>query len=1162
VAAAEIALLDKLRALEGASAADIAAALKETNAAYTAFIRAADPNAPVKEYSYEASAGLVGDRLFGTTELNASRVYTALRKRAEKSVAAVGEATMRSNASLAGRMVVGAVAGRYVPSERAVEISGEYNAKDEATVAHEVAHAVLSDMVANPPPAKRPVVKNLNALYEHVKTKLDAEGKTPYGISNVQEFVAEGLSNPDFQFELSEIEYQGKTAWGKFTQLMANLLGLPSNNALAEFLAVTEALGVGAPAAGSRAGAQPMLSVKTGASPTERARAIVSQLAPPQAPDPGVAKSARDALTDAVQNPREAVRSVRDSTASIAEQFGNWAWSTDTILQGELRRAGIRANMTAPQLVDLQMRAATNLAVHGENSADQFMHDGAGRYDPETHSFRTVKSKNNFDTLADKFESIAKKYDMTVPEVEQMWHLSAEAARTQELMAFNTLLQTRASELSDKGETKRAKALLEKVRPMQRTAAEVANGMELARTIPELREASKIWDTIRGNTLDLLVESGMHSQAEAEALFDNMAYVPFYRDEQLEANKGPKEFMAGFMVQREKALKGSTRPVADIFDNSIRWTRYAVERGIRNRKAVDMVDALIDVGLAEKIDVPERGKNVARLYRDGQVEFYDVQTPGVLEAFQGMESVAIPALSMAAKVANVLRQSIVLFPLFPVLQVPQDSFAAMFSSGLKPRFALTIPARAVMEFARTLAGTSRTHEQLRRYGATGQKDVSSAIRRNDYEVSAGVKGSPGFKQKVLGTLHHISMASDNAVRQAVYQAAEAQGMSKSEALKKATDIINFRYRGRSGALAAAAQVIPFFNAYLAATQVAYKTLTGTGLTPTARADALKTLGATSAVVMAASFVYAAMASGDDEYEEIPSYKRDRMLLVPGTGVGVPLRPDVFLLPKVVGEHLWNTLSDNGTTDGPKLRTAVKDAIFNTILSPSAVPQIVKPAVEVMTNYNSFTKRALVGPYEQQKDASLQFNERSSELSKALSSAMGRDVVSPIALDHMIRGWFGSVGGTVLYATNILAGELGQVERADLSFRDAMATFPGLSSVVTKTNETGMEADFYELRNAVRKAKVSYDAMEKIMPDQLEDYIRDEKVAARLDLVKDVESAAKELTKIMRERREVVAAPADVLTAAEKAELLLELDEAKAAVLKDFPLRELRKYANL
>jgi hypothetical protein len=64
------------------------------------------------------------------------------------------------------------------------------------------------------------------------------------------------------------------------------------------------------------------------------------------------------------------------------------------------------------------------------------------------------------------------------------------------------------------------------------------------------------------------------------------------------------------------------------------------------------------------------------------------------------------------------------------------------------------------------------------------------------------------------------------------------------------------------------------------------------------------------------------------------------------------------------------------------------------------------------------------------------------------------------------------------------------------------------------------------------------------------------------LVKDVDSAAKELTKILRERRDVVAAPADVLTAREKSEILRELDEAKAALLENFPLRELRKAAKL
>ena len=898
------------------------------------------------------------------------------------------------------------------------------------------------------------------------------------------------------------------------------------------------------------------------AAPAQRARELADSLGKPQEPDPTMTQKAREALTSTLQNPQQATRSLRESARNIYNRFSNLVWSTDATLQSEVRRAAIAANMTSPQVTDMLLRVSTHAAVHSDNFADQYMSDGAARYDAETHNWKTVKSQYNFNNLSAKFAGIAQKYGLDTAEVERMWHFATEAARTQALNDANNRLENIAARQEAAGNRAAAKATRERVKLLQRTPDEVRRGLELYNTIPELREATKIWDGIRGNTLDLMVESGMYSREEADALLDRAAYVPFYRDEQAEAGKGPKEFMSSFMVQADKRMKGSTRPVADIFDNTIRWTRYAVERGVRNRKASDMLDALQETGLAEKVEAPQRGMNVARVYRDGRVHYFDVKTPGVLEAFQGMEGVAIPALNWATKTANVLRQSVVLFPLFPVLQVPQDSFAAMFTSGLKPRYAMTIPARAVKEFVKTLRGTSQTHEALRRYGIAGQKDASAATRRNDFEVAAGVKGSPGFKQRVLGALHHISMASDNAVRQAVYEASLEQGLSRAEAMKKAADIINFRYRGRWAPLAIAGQLIPFFNAYLAATHVVAKTVTGEGLTPTQRTAHYKTLAQLSAVTMAMSFVYAALVSGDDEYEEIPAYKRDRMLLVPGLGVGIPLRPDVFLMPKITGEYLWNTLVDNGTTDPAKFKKAMRDALLDTVLSPTAVPQVLKPTAEVVTNYNFFTKRALIGPYEAQQEKFMQYNDSTSELSKALAPMFGRDNISPIALDHVIRGYFGSVGGLALYATNFLLGPVGQVERADMTFRDAVASFPGLGAVVTKSNESGLEADFFELRDAVRKVKVTSDALERRAPQLLEGYTQDEKVAARLAVVETVEDAARTLAEIRREKRAVNAAPATEMTGAQKMELLQELEAAETELLKDFPLRELRAAAQL
>ena len=160
---------------------------------------------------------------------------------------------------------------------------------------------------------------------------------------------------------------------------------------------------------------------------------------------------------------------------------------------------------------------------------------------------------------------------------------------------------------------------------------------------------------------------------------------------------------------------------------------------------------------------------------------------------------------------------------------------------------------------------------------------------------SGLKKDKSLWDKVKRSLGNVAMAADNAVRQATYEAAIAQGMSRAEAIEKAFEIFNVRRRGSSQMLAMAGQVIPFFNAYLAAQNVAYRTLTGAGTSPTERKAALQTLAATTGSVMALSMLYAMMMADDDEYEKKPTPTRDRLLMIPGSGgLGIPLRADAFV----------------------------------------------------------------------------------------------------------------------------------------------------------------------------------------------------------------------------------------------------------------------------
>ena len=693
--------------------------------------------------------------------------------------------------------------------------------------------------------------------------------------------------------------------------------------------------------------------------------------------------------------------------------------------------------------------------------------------------------------------------------------------------------------------------------------AMIEPGLSLVKNMPELEDISDTWQGIRANAVKAMIDGNLWSLKYAEDMLDNAAYVPFYRDEQLDEGGGPQEFIKGLQVKAEEfRLKGSNAAVNDVFDNMVRWTQYAINRSVRNHKALQMVDLGTDlqVGdrkMAEKVKEMDPKKNTIRVFRDGKQEIYSMADPLYVDAFSAISNVTIPSLKFFTWFSNTLRQSVVLYPLFSVAQVPQDAISAMFTSGLKTRYALRIPVLAVKEFLKTLNKTSSTHNLLKSYGATGVRDFNATVARTDIQIAAGLKGAKGVGGKTVEMLSHIAMAADNSIRQAVYEASMQQGLSKGEAIEKAFDIINFRRRGTSKLVNLAGQTVPFFYAYMSVQRTAYKTLTGVGISPQKRKEALTTLATTSGAVMALSLFYVMMNGGDEEYEKTPTAIRDRTLNIPGTGgLRIPLRPDLFLMPKVLTEHLYHLITDTGLSDGAKFRKSVADGVANAVLSPQPIPQAVKPALEVAINYDFFQGRPLIGQFEKQKEAERQFNDNTSEFSKIL----GQFGVSPIAADHMIRGMFGSAGGLFLYTTNFMINSDPDVPRPELSFRDAAAALPGTSGFVTKASENALKTDFYALRDEVEKVKNTYNDIKTRSPQELEQFLSDEKNIARLGLAKGTEKIGMQLSKIRRAINQITNAPEDLYSASEKKDAIKELREVEKEMLKAVDIPALRKMA--
>ena len=692
------------------------------------------------------------------------------------------------------------------------------------------------------------------------------------------------------------------------------------------------------------------------------------------------------------------------------------------------------------------------------------------------------------------------------------------------------------------------------------TPAQIEAGIKFFDMLPQLREVQKSWNKVRENAMSVAVKGGLYNEKQAKELLDIMDYVPFYRIEQLAQNAGPKEYGRGLIdFAKNYKIEGSEQEVANIFDNMERWTSYTISRAVKNRTALNLYntakqlfpDEVTDLRQDERV---KREQNTIDLWVDGNRRKVEFKDPLFVHAFNGIESAAIPQFGLMASAANILRKNIVLMPLFSISQLSQDSFGAMLTSGLKHPWLL--PLEVAKEFTKTLMGRSTAAKELSRYGATGVRDYSATFVRDSAEILAGLKKDSktgAFKR----ALENFAMASDNAVRQAIYNMTMKEtGGDKATAVERAFEIINFKRAGASGKIQMARQVIPFFGAYLQAQNVVYKTLSGKGISPQQRSEALRVLASNALKIGALSFMYAALCAGDDEYDKMDPQIRDHHLLIPGTALMLPLRQDLTLMPKLIAEYAYLGMTDNTFTDGKKIRRALGNSLANAVMSPTAVPQGLKPILEVATNHDFFTGRSIVGQGIASKITEEQYTATTSELAKFIGSS---GLIAPVNVDHLLKGYFGTTGGLALQLTNGIVNGTKDIPAPEKSWQDAIASTPGLSAFVAKEYGNADKNDYYELRDEVAKVTNTFNAMKK--EGRIEN--AKELYEENKDLFKvktQVSNINNQLTKLREWEKQVYAAPESRMTAEKKGEEIKRIRELEKKMLANVhKLRETAGY---
>jgi hypothetical protein len=855
-------------------------------------------------------------------------------------------------------------------------------------------------------------------------------------------------------------------------------------------------------------------------------------------------------------------KSVMDADLNHAiDNLSSAVLSSDNGLNNQMRLALEKAGMPWSQIKEILEGLMTSQATHSQNVATMFLEMGKIGYNKVANMFEVTENPNgSWGGMMQTISDLAKKYGMSMDEMELAAHTYFVANRSRGLINSNNRLKKKALALELAGKRKEADRLLDKIVLVNMTPAEIKAGLDIRKEIPELGQVVEQWNVVRLEVINHLVNTGLYSQEQAAELADTFDYVPFYREAQLEANQGPKENTRGLLDRaRQKHIKGSYNPVNNVFDNMNRWITYSIARGINNSQGQYAVKAMQQnmVGSISPKPLPPTAKvpagNLVAVWENGVEKRYRVEDPMFVHYFTGARAAYAPLINSWAVtgVNKVFRAEIILDPIFSAGQVVMDGLTGMFTSGVKHWY--MIPIRAIKEFVLTIPNWSKTHKVLRGYGTVGETDFASVSKRLAEEAkyeARDMNTAEKIANTLLKPLRWITTASDNAIRQAIYEQEMAESGDKATALRKAFEVINFRRAGYSSRVNTLRQSVNFTGAYLQYINVSSKVLTGKGITPTQKKQTYVRLVNSLAGYGLLSFIIFMSVSDDDEYKETDQTTRDLRQFLPGIteklGVWLPVRADPFmLLAKMLPEHIYNLSRKEGGEDWTKFKKAFKAYMASAALGPTPIPQFPKVVLETMMNKSITTGRPIVGTGIEGRANEREFTSTTSEFSRMLGST---GLVSPVMADYWINNLGASVGRAFIFLTNALMKDS---EAPQPSTRDKLASFA--PKFIKREFGTRAKNDLYELRDIVDEAYQTYKDVEKIGSQAEYDKTYEEtidKVMAK----PGIDIAINQLAQIRAEERLILESPPAGMTKQQKEDAIKKLRTEEQELLFDIQYR--------
>ena len=615
---------------------------------------------------------------------------------------------------------------------------------------------------------------------------------------------------------------------------------------------------------------------------------------------------------------------------------------------------------------------------------------------------------------------------------------------------------------------------------------------------PIIEEWYETWQAYNSKIVDFLEATGVIDSKGADLWRDQADYVPFYREIAVGSNnealvRAPKIFGGMTSAAGFTRLKGGDTGVnVPLLDSILRNYEAAISMGMSNVAQQRVVRDMLTIGMAEMLRFNEdaNGKDVVSFKFKGQKVRAYIKDPVVYQSLQNVDPGFLDSAVFNVvfrKPAEVVRELITREPAYMLANMMRDSISAWQNTG----------ADIIPVVSTATAMFSNPIEALRKYGIVNgydfgadPSDVVNFFSKEAFKqgidiptekraTSDMITQSLAMKPIMLlwDALGGMSAMSEAASRKAVYDSVLRETGNEAEAAYQALRVINYSRRGNNKALRFITSSVPFMNARIQGLDVMY--MAASGRFGAKRSSMSKGKIASSflirgAMLTALSMYYYLLVSDTEEYKEATEEDRDNYYIIPvvkgdkengvkGYSFYIPKPFENGLIFSTIPERIMASIDGLYTTK--ESRDFALRAIGNT-LAMNPLPQVAKPVIESVSNTSFFTGRPIVPVFEQMnKLPYLQYRPTTNEAARLVSRELaerGLADISPMKIEHVARGYFGTLGTYVLNAVDSITRS---ATGADLPSR-RIVDYPIVRRFVRQTGDSGLENQFYELRTNV------------------------------------------------------------------------------------------------